>query len=508
MSKIVYKKNIGIHKISRLEVESTPDDKLSNTFYDENKIVNLNCNGPHVPFVVVDEIDTVSGEGIKAFKDISGMIDSKGTKKSLRIGISTRKTRYGLMNAQIENAAEEGRTVRMWTAFEFSERCPDERSGTDPIDLYILQDKLLSLTQEQYDRKDKIKQKEFKKYTFPGSNCQHCAAAGICLGDAKKQTSRSPMLKPITDLINKVKKEGCDWALAQLMNLKPSIEGIIYREFEEKTHVKTWNQMWKILTGHEYPGECTHNIFVSKCHTMNLPCYAGIDWGWSKPSTVVFMFIDKKDNIYVVKCDGLTYTNQPKWVHYIKTKYHSIYRTQLYYPDTADGGAVDVCKNDGLPTYVDNVKHHINDGVQVIKKFLSVPGQEQPKIFFNDETCRPIIDEFNLYHYKTNAAGEITDTPEENSDDHWLDALRYAIYMLFGKSQFNYANSASDSMEGLVDQQGRYSRAPSASEYAATTGLPFDDVANMNDLGKIEKTKDIISDEEDINGGGNFLWSM
>jgi hypothetical protein len=27
-------------------------------------------NGPHVPLVVVDEIDTVSGEGLRAFKDI------------------------------------------------------------------------------------------------------------------------------------------------------------------------------------------------------------------------------------------------------------------------------------------------------------------------------------------------------------------------------------------------------------------------------------------------------
>ena len=27
-------------------------------------------NGPHVPLVVVDEIDTVSGEGFKAFKDM------------------------------------------------------------------------------------------------------------------------------------------------------------------------------------------------------------------------------------------------------------------------------------------------------------------------------------------------------------------------------------------------------------------------------------------------------
>src|ERR1017187_1777156 len=59
-------------------------------------------NGPHVPLVVIDEIDTVSGEGIKAFKDIAGMLDSKGGRKALRVGISTRKSRYGLMNQKLE----------------------------------------------------------------------------------------------------------------------------------------------------------------------------------------------------------------------------------------------------------------------------------------------------------------------------------------------------------------------------------------------------------------------
>src|SRR5208282_4349952 len=104
----------------------------------------------HVPLVVVDEIDTVSGEGIKAFKDIQGMLDSRPGKKALRVGISTRKTRYGLMNRQIENADAEGRTVRRWTAFEFMERCDDKRSGTKKIPLWVNQDKMEVLTKDDF----------------------------------------------------------------------------------------------------------------------------------------------------------------------------------------------------------------------------------------------------------------------------------------------------------------------------------------------------------------------
>ena len=239
------------------------------------------CNGPHVPLVVVDEIDTVSGEGLKAFKEISGMLDSKAGKKALRVGISTRKTRYGLMNQKIEEMeanVDKTRIVRRWTAFEFTERCPDSRSGTKLIDLYVNQDKMEVLSPEEFQKKEKNKQKEYTlQKGFDG--CAKCPLFSICLTDAKKQTSKSPMLKTLDELVQKVRSEGADWALAQLMNLKPSVEGIVYREFDDKIHVKDWNQMWFILTGKEYPGECSHDTFVKKCHELNLPCYTVIVTG-------------------------------------------------------------------------------------------------------------------------------------------------------------------------------------------------------------------------------------
>jgi hypothetical protein len=230
------------------------------------------CNGPHVPLVVTDEIDTVSGEGLKAFKEISGMLDSKGDKRALRVGISTRKSRYGLMNKMIEEADQAGRHVRKWTAFEFSARCPDERSGTTPTVSYHILDEMEVIDEKTYKLKDEKKKKEYTRHIMPGEKCLKCPAAAICLGDAKNQKSKSWMLKPISELIQKVRSEGADWALAQLMNLKPSVEGIIYKEFEEKVHVKDWNAMWKTLTGIEFPGECTHDLFVKKCHSMNLSC--------------------------------------------------------------------------------------------------------------------------------------------------------------------------------------------------------------------------------------------
>ena len=468
------------------------------------------CNGPHVPLVVVDEIDTVSGEGVKAFAEINGMLDTREGKQALRVGISTRKTRYGLMNAQIENAEAEGRTVRRWTAFEFMERCSDERSGTDKINLWVNQDKMEVLTEDLYVKKDRIKQKDYTMYEgYTG--CATCPIFSICLTDAKKQTSTSPMLKNLdVDLIQKVKSGGADWALAQLMNLKPSVEGIIYREFDEKVHLKDWNQMWFILTGKEFPGECTHDIFVMKCHEMGLPCYAGIDWGYSSPNTVVFFFMDKRDNVFIVKTDGMTQISTPTWIHHIKTKYHLKYRVQLYVPDQADQGAIQEMKKAGLPTANDAKKPEIMTGIQVIKKLLKVPGTTEAKLFLAKETTSHIVNEFSLYHYKTDAAGIVTDDPD-TENDHWLDALRYPLSLLLGKANIVLGGGLDfDNTDGLRDKSGSYSRTPTAAEFAATQGIPFNH--NEQDASKMGKigTKSQLDDDSDDDSGnqGGFLWSF
>lgn len=468
------------------------------------------CNGPHVPLVVVDEIDTVSGEGIKAFAEINGMLDTRPGKEALRVGISTRKTRYGLMNAQIENADAEGRTVRRWTAFEFMERCSDERSGTDKVNLWVNQDKMEVLTEEDYAKKDRVKQKDYTMHEgFTG--CVKCPIFSICLTDAKKQTSTSPMLKNIDiDLIQKVKSGGADWALAQLMNLKPSVEGIIYREYDDKVHLKTWNQMWYILTGKEFPGECTHDIFVMKCHEMNLPCYAGIDWGYTSPNTVVFFFIDKRDQVFIVKTDGMTQISTPTWIHHIKTKYHLKYRVQLYVPDQADQGAIQEMQKAGLPVSNDAKKPDIMSGIQIIKKLLKVPGTTESKLFLAKEGTKHIQDEFTLYHYKADAAGIVTDTPD-TEHDHWLDALRYPLSLLLGKTNIILGGGLEfDTTEGLQDKNGSFSRTPTAAEFAAINSIPFNQ--NEQDASKLGRigTKAKLDDDSDDDSGntGGFLWSF
>lgn len=465
-------------------------------------------NGPHVPLVSVDEIDTVTGEGIKAFRDISGMLDSRENRRALRVGISTRKSRYGLMNAQIEEAEQAGRTVKRWTTLEFSQRCPDERSGTNPVTAYVQQDTMEVVTEEVWEKKDKAKKSEYFMNTFPGGGCLSCPMAALCLGDAKNQVGSSAMLKPIYDSIKKTRENGPDWAISQLFNLKPSVEGIIYKEFDEKQHVKNWNEMWFILTGKEYPGECDHDIFVKKCHSMGLTCYAGIDWGWSNPSTVVFFFVDNRENIYVIRCEGRTYTNNPSWVQIIKSKWHHMYRCQLYFPDMANPGDGVTMRTEGLPCPTEQTKD-TPGGIQIVKKWLRSMASPVPKMFFARDTCQPIIQELYMYHFKTDAAGVITEDPEKEYD-HWLDALRYAMYGLFGKNRMVMGTiGVEDDKEQILDKFGSFKRQPSPEEFAASKGIKVNPNIDTSNLGKIGTKSELDNnDDGSVSGEGSFLWSF
>jgi hypothetical protein len=404
------KENVIIKEILNMEFIHNPKNvydfkvEKNNNFFAGSVLVH-NC----------DELDTADKpEVLKAFKEISGMLDSRPGKKALRIGISTRKSRFGLMNSQIENAEKEGRHVRQWTSLEFIEHCPSSRTGSKKVKAYVYQDELLCVTPVEYMKlKDEDKKNFVEMELYEG--CTKCPACCVCFGDLKKQRSNSNMLKPVTDLIKKVMEAGPEWALNQLINLKPSLSGIIYKEFNEKRNVKTWNEMWYQLTGREFPGECNHDIFISKCKEMELTCLAGIDFGWSNPSTFVCAYIDKRDNIYIVRSDAVTEMNDPTWIHYIKNHYHYIYGVELYYPDIANQSAVDIMSQEGL-NVADYVRKDVQFGIQLIKKFLQIPGTRNTKVFIAKETCGFIIDEFQKYHYKMKADGTPSDTPSKEFD--------------------------------------------------------------------------------------------
>jgi hypothetical protein len=480
----------------------------------DNEQVSLEClpctmaalNGPHEACIVMDELDTLSPEGRLAYKQINGIpVKHRLTgAPPVKIGISTRKSAYGLVQQQMDTALEQGRQVEMWNQIDLMERCESSRHGTKEVDIYVNQEKMHHIPHSEYEKLADNKKQDYVLHRGT-DGCLKCPLFSVCLGDAKNQDPKmtaaaSTMIATIDDVIRKVKSADADWVLAELMCMKPSVEGIVFKEFDKTRHVVNYNYMWQVLTKEAPTTIIDEDTFVRELHRRKIPIYAGIDWGWAAPSTITVAAVDPEDNVYVLRSFGVTKTNDPTFIHMIKVKFHKYYRVQMYYPDNANGSGIDLMKTAGLP--VAKVDKSENLGVQVIKRLLNVPGTADIKIFLAEGACDQLVYEMERYHYEKDASGATIDGRFAAEYDHAIDCLRYMLVAVMGKARFVISHdmlgiTAAESP--LHSADGAYLRAPNFYELAKEHRIP---------VHTPEAKPFNQSDDDRDDGPDGFLWSF
>lgn len=400
--------------------------------------------GSHTAMLSFDELaSSMEPNNVKAYRDAHGILGSseKG-KPAVIVKITSRQSGYTLAEEELRDATKSGLKVLKWTTLDATERCPDWRSGTEKLPLY-----LNPLYEDRYTEKEFKQLPDSKRDGFILSNdtlinCKECPLVPFCQGDLKKQKSKSLLLRTIDDVIQKIRLSGSwDWAVAQIMSLRPSSEGLVYFEFDRTLHVPGWDKMWETLTGQERAG-VTRELFVDELKKRGCTFYAGMDWGWSSPSTCVVLAIDSREMIYVIDAIGRRLTPDPEFIEMLRQTVHKKYDIQMYCPDLANGSGNALLRQAGLPTTGD-IDKTVNLGINIVKGFLRVPGTNgmvrlfiAPDLISQDPKHAGIIEEFELYHKKIDASGKILDDHEpEKEFDHYLDALRYVIYWLFGRKR-------------------------------------------------------------------------
>lgn len=481
----------------------------------DNQQVSLEClpctmtalNGPHEACIVMDELDTLQPEGRLAYKQINGIPVKHRLNGAppVKIGISTRKSAYGLVQQQMDTALEQGRDVRMWNQIDLMEKCQPSRHGTKDVTIFVNQDAMHAIPEEEYLKLADNKKADF--VTHQGTDgCLKCPLFSVCLGDAKKQdpamtTASSTMIATIDDVIKKVRGADVDWVMAELMCMKPSVEGVVFKEFDKTRHVTDWPVMWHRLTG-EPPAEdqiIDENAFVREIHKRQIPVYAGIDWGWTSPSTLTVAAVDQDDNVYVLRSFGVTKTNDPTFIQMIKSRFHKYYKVQMYYPDNANGSGIDLMKTAGLP--VAKVDKSENLGVQVIKRVMNIPGTAESKLFIAKENCQQLIFEMERYHYEKDGAGNTIDGKFAAEYDHSIDGLRYMLVAVMGKARFVISHDQGTNYDStpLRTADGSYIRAPNFYELARENNINV----NTPDAKPFNK-----ADDDADEGPDGFNWSF
>lgn len=180
------------------------------------------------------------------------------------------------------------------------------------------------------------------------------------------------------------------------------MSGLVYKTFDRQIHV---------VEPSDVPQDGTYVL--------------GIDFGFTNPTAVVFILIDRDDNWYVfdeIYEPGLTTEVS---VNMIQTKKgQKRYTTQV--GDSAAAQELANFKNAGLQIDpCQKVKDSIQSGIRMINDRLKVQeGTGRPKLFVT-KNCQNLIFEFESYHYPEDKDGRNSSELPTKENDHLMDALRY-----------------------------------------------------------------------------------
>jgi phage terminase large subunit len=154
----------------------------------------------------------------------------------------------------------------------------------------------------------------------------------------------------------------------------------------------------------------------------------GLDWGFSRdPMAVVECYFDAENNtLYVRREAGGVGIELDDAVPFILSKIPDFDKYTIRADDSRPESISHV-KRKGLPKIVGEKKLMVEETVARMRAFT--------KIVIHPD-CKETIKEFGLYSYKTDRlTGDIMPKTIEDRYNHYIDAIRYALFPIFTKSK-------------------------------------------------------------------------
>jgi phage terminase large subunit len=180
-------------------------------------------------------------------------------------------------------------------------------------------------------------------------------------------------------------------------------EGLVYKEFDHETHIKTADQ-WKDL--------------------QMIDTIAGIDFGFNNPSAMVVIKKDFDNRFWVVdewKKSRMTTTEVAERAKNLSSNWG----INAFYPDPASPEHIEDIRKLGV-----NVRDSNKDVAKGIEKIASLLKNNR---LFIDASCSDLIAEMDSYSYPDMSERRGVSNKNEaekpiKENDHLLDALRYALF--------------------------------------------------------------------------------
>lgn len=405
--------NVGIRQVYDFTLPS------SHTFWG-NGLLNHQC---------IDEVDVIPAQNRPAYEEAKHIPDSRDGVLPITLLTSTRKFSYGLVQEEIENAHKTGLNIRHWNSIDITQKClPERHKPEEPkVDLYINDSDLSAINHADYELLDsKTKDKFYKHEAFAG--CVKCPIFAACKTRlVTHQSSQSPMLKPISTMINTFKSNNIDIIQTQVLCRQPSSEGLVYSKFNREVHMLSPSDI-AALIGEDINKKWDKQLLINTFIAKGCRFYSGMDFGFTHDFAVTtgavfgnYMFI-----LDVISMPGLELDDKIAVCEKLRPLSPTIFG------DPESPSDVTTFKRKGFRMVEwDKGKGSVKAGIEIVRTKLK-PAVGHPTLFFlkDDQGCEALANDITKYHFETSAAGEVSEIPSKDNDDR-LDSLRYCVMNAF-----------------------------------------------------------------------------
>lgn len=449
--------NPNLPNLSESEYKALdPDEKVYYSLVDNSVEIIVatvqSCNGKH-GMLVLDEIDVMLGEeAVAAYKQSMNIPSSSRSatgerRLPLTILTSTRKTSFGLVQDEIDNAQTTQLVIRHWNVLDVMEACPPSRHlpNEEKLTVYRSDETLTAITEENYNSLTDKEKEIYVKDTCCKGCLTRCKLFAVCKGRLiDRQKSTSMFLQPIVEIQSKIIAQPLAQVKAELLCLKPSATGLVYPRFDPEKHVITPAQAYKRMMGEDAPNpKMTKRELVALAKERDLQFYGGMDFGYSHLFAYVHGFRDIS-RFFVTSAIAMPELEKDQQIEVMEQ-----FRADkpAIYADTEDPGGVQIFRNKGfkMPKWK-KFAGSVPGGIACVQMKLCPSLGAEPELFFvreigEDPGMDLLIKYVREHHWKLDAANEPTDLISDDNKD-LPDALRYLIMNVFPfKNRFTAAPS-------------------------------------------------------------------
>ena len=216
---------------------------------------------------------------------------------------------------------------------------------------------------------------------------------------------------------------------------KPSTKGLVYGRFESNEGGNTISivNAAKMIAGDNITN-CTLEMFVELLKTYGYTFYAGLDWGFTHESAFVIFAKGALGPSFIVDCFAEPGLELADFIEKC-VEYQKKYPISKWFCDQAQPSHIKTLskalKAESPSTQCPQFTKDVMGGIEAIRSQIVTTKGIRKLLVLETEENKKVIQGFKVHHFKLDARGNPTTTPDDEEYADIMDCIRYVGQNIF-----------------------------------------------------------------------------